>query len=68
MLGRCGGDGRIRRQFLRALTEANLDPTAYCQVTAPLAERQVATTRHGLVGITLGQDGGVAVNVGVRPE
>ena len=70
LVARClwGSDARIRRSFVAAARELGADTERYCRVTASLEQSQLWTTRHGLVGLTLGPSGAFALNVGVRPE
>jgi hypothetical protein len=62
-----GGDGRIRQRFYERLQSVGLDPSPYWQVTAPLAERDIYQTYHGLLGFTLATLAPIQLSLGVRP-
>jgi hypothetical protein len=62
-----GGDARIRRCFTERLRTAGQDPAAYRELTAPLAERDVYHTYHGLLGFTLAPAAPIHLSLGVRP-
>lgn len=61
-----GGDGRIRARMLERLTAAGAPVAGYETVTRPLAGARTAETRHGMVGIGIGQSG-FHWSIGVRP-
>lgn len=61
------GDGRIRRRFCEYLQSAGLDPAPYSHVTAPLAERDIYQTYHGLLGFTFAAMAPIQLSLGVRP-
>lgn len=61
-----GGDARIRARMIDLLEAAGRDAGPYAAASRALSRRNVAETRHGLVGLTLSENG-LAWSVGVRP-
>jgi hypothetical protein len=62
-----GGDARIRQRFSERLRSGGQDPAAYLGMTAPLAQRDVYQTYHGLLGFSIAQAAPIRVSLGVRP-
>lgn len=62
-----GGDARIRSRFCERIQAAGQDPTAYWRFSAPLAERDVYQTYHGLMGMALAPEAPIQLTLGVRP-
>jgi len=62
-----GFDARIRRNFARLAQSFDWDPSAYLELTEPIATRESWQTFHGIVGITLSQSGETSLTIGLRP-
>ena len=62
-----GGDARIRQRFAERLQANGQDPALYQQITAPLAERDVHQTYHGLLGFVVSTGAPIHLSLGVRP-
>lgn len=62
-----GGDARIRPRFFERMRQAGQDPTAYWRFSAPLAERDVCRTYHGLMGLAMAPHAPIHLTLGVRP-
>ena len=62
-----GGDARIRSRFAERLRTAGQDPSAYWRFSAPLAERDVYQTYHGLIGLAMAPQAPIQLTLGVRP-
>jgi hypothetical protein len=64
--GLWGTDARIRESFLRLAARTRWKPDAYLHASAPMAERDVWQTYHGIVSITVGP-ADMAFTIGLRP-
>jgi hypothetical protein len=62
-----GGDARIRNRFAERMRAAGQDPAAYRRFSAPLADRDVCQTYHGLMGLTVAPQAPIQLTLGVRP-
>ena len=62
-----GSDARIRAGFERMASGLGWDPSAYLEVTAPIASREDWRTYHGILSISLDPTHALSLAIGVRP-
>lgn len=62
-----GGDRRIRLAVARVGAAVRAPLEAYLEASAPLNERDVHLTHHGMAGFVVGPEGPIHVAIGLRP-
>lgn len=62
-----GGDARIRQTLMRLAQNAGWEFGAYPMVSAPLRDHEGTETAHGMIGFSVGGDGPVQLDFGLRP-
>jgi hypothetical protein len=62
-----GGDANIRAKMSFHAQQLGWNPDAYLAITAPLAQRNVYQTYHGMIGLTVLPEKPIQMTIGLRP-